>query len=180
MTQFEFIAVLLSIVFGLGLTNLLSGMLRAFFKGELTDTRFAWSLLVGNLLLLNWWLFFRWSDHQVWHFHEFLYLLLWGTVHYLMAVSLYPHDFLDDVSEELQRKFLLGTVIATCVIDVGENAVRGDLFDPWYYLIMILYVVTLSGLPLLIPKPSVMRICGWILAVTMLGWSVVVRSILAS
>ena len=43
MSQFEFIAVLLSIIFGLGLTNLLSGMLRAFFKRELTDTRFAWS-----------------------------------------------------------------------------------------------------------------------------------------
>jgi hypothetical protein len=33
---------------------------------------------------------------------------------------------------------------------------------------------------LVIPKPSVMRASGWILAVSLLGWSVVVRSILAS
>jgi hypothetical protein len=39
MDKFEFVAVLLSIIFGLALTNLLSGMLRAFFKKELTDTR---------------------------------------------------------------------------------------------------------------------------------------------
>ena len=43
---------LLSIIFGLALTNLLSGMLRAFFRRELTDTRIAWTILVGNLLLV--------------------------------------------------------------------------------------------------------------------------------
>ena len=180
MTKFEFIAVLLSIIFGLGLTNLLSGLLQAFYKRELTDTRLAWSILVGTLLLVNWWLLFRWSDHPEWRFHEFLYLVIWATVHYLMAVSLYPYRFLTEYSEELQRKFLLVSVLAAAVLDVGENFVRGNLFDPWYYLLMILYVVTLTTLPLVIPKPSVMRASGWILAVSILCWSVIVRSVLAS
>ena len=90
MSKFEFIAVLLSIIFGLALTNLLSGMLRAFFRRDLTDTRIAWTILVGNLLLVNWWLFFRWSDNEVWHYYEYVYLVGWATVHYLMAVSLFP------------------------------------------------------------------------------------------
>ncbi len=180
MTKFEFIAVLLSIIFGLGLTNLLSGVLQAFYKRELTDTRLAWSILVGNILLVDWWLLFRWSGHSDWRFHEFLYLVIWATVHYLMAVSLYPYKFLTEYSEELQRKFMLSTVIATAVFDVGENFVRGNLFEPWYYLLMILYIVIVTGLPLVIPKPSVMRASGWILAVSMLGWSVIVRSVLAS
>jgi len=29
--------------------------------------------------------FFQWSDHANWRFHEFLYLAMWATVHYLMA-----------------------------------------------------------------------------------------------
>ena len=53
MTKFEFIAVLLSIIFGLGLTNLLSGLLQAYIRRELTDTRLAWSILVANLLLVD-------------------------------------------------------------------------------------------------------------------------------
>lgn len=57
MSNFEFIAVLLSIMFALAIANLLSGMLQAFLKGELTDTRLAWSILVGNVLLLDWWVF---------------------------------------------------------------------------------------------------------------------------
>ena len=180
MSKFEFIAVPLSIIFGLGLANLLSGMLQAFLRRELTDTRIAWSILVGNLLLVDWWLLFRWSDHVDWRFHEFLYLVIWATVHYLMAVSLYPYKFLTEYSEELQRKFVLSSVLAAAVLDVGENFVRGNLFDPWYYLLMILYVVILAALPLVIAKPSIMRACGWILAVSLLVWSVVVRSMLAS
>jgi hypothetical protein len=54
MSNFEFIAVLLSIIFGLAIANLLSGMLQAFLRRELTDTRLAWSILVGNILLVDW------------------------------------------------------------------------------------------------------------------------------
>lgn len=179
MTKFEFIAVLLSIIFGLGLTNLLSGMLQAFFRRELTDTRLAWSIVVGTILLVDWWMLFRWSDHSDWRFHEFLYLVAWSTVHYLMAASLYPYKLLTEHSEELQRKFILASVLSMTVLDVGEKVVLGTLFEPWYYLIMILYMVVLAALPLVIPKPSVMRACGWILAAGLLVWSVIVRSVLA-
>ena len=180
MSKFEFIAVLLSIIFGLGLTNLLSGILQAFFRRELTDTRIAWSIFVGNLLLVNWWLLFRWSDHVDWRFHEFLYLALWATVHYLMAVSLNPYKFLSEYSDELQRKFVIVSFLATAALDIGENYVRGNLFEPWYYLLMISYFVIFAVLPLVISKPWVMRVSGWIMAVSLLIWSVVVRSVLAS
>jgi hypothetical protein len=180
MSKFEFIAVLLSIIFGLGLTNLLSGMLQAFLRRELTDTRVAWSILIGNILLLNWWLFFRWSDHVVWRFHEFLYLTIWATVHYLMAVSLYPLKLLPGYSEELQRKFVLGSVLVMTAMDIGENYIRDSLFDPWYYLLLMLYISVLTTLPLLISKPWVMRASGWILAISVLIWSVVVRSLLVT
>ena len=180
MSRFEFITVLISIMFGLGLANLCSGMLQAFLRRELTDTRIAWSIFIGNLLLVNWWVLFRWSDHVEWRFHEFLYLILWATVHYMMAVSVYPYKVLTEYSEELQRKFVLVSVLAAAALDVGENIVRGNLFDPWYYLIFVSYVVILTVLPLVIAKPWVMRASGWILAVTLLIWSVLVRSVLAS
>ena len=180
MTEFEFIAVLLSIIFGLGLANLLSGMLQAFLKRELTDTRLAWSIVVGTIVLLDWWMLFRWNDHSDWRFHEFLYLVAWSTVHYLMAVSLFPYRFLTEYSEELQRKFLLSSVLATVALDIGEKIVRGKLFEPWYYLILMLFVAVLTALPLAIPKTSVMRACGWLLAVCLLAWSLIERSDLAS
>jgi hypothetical protein len=179
MSSFEFIAVLLSIIFALAIANLLSGMLQAFLRRELTDTRLAWSIIVGNLLLLDWWVFFGWSDHTDWRFHEFLYLAIWATLHYLMAVSLYPYQFLTEISEELQRKSVLASIIALGILDIGEKIVRGDLFEPWFYLLMILYVMALATAPLVSTRPWVMRASGWVLAASMLTWSVVVRGVLA-
>ena len=179
MSNFEFIAVLLSIIFALAIANLLSGMLQAFLKGELTDTRLAWSILVGNILLLDWWVFFAWNDHTDWRFHEFLYLAVWATFHYVMAVSLYPYQFLTEYSEKLQRKSVLTSLLVLAALDVGENIVRGDIFEPWYYLLLVLYVVTLAAAPLVFDRPWVMRASGWVLAVSMLTWSVVVRGVLA-
>ena len=94
--KFEFIAVLISIVFGVAMTNLLSGMLRSYFKRDLSNTRLAWSLAVGIVLVANWWGFFRWSDNPEWTFPQFLFLVFWSTTHYLLAVSIYPYEFLDD------------------------------------------------------------------------------------
>ncbi len=98
----------------------------------------------------------------------------------MMAVSLYPYKFMNEYSGELQRKFVLVSFLATAALDVGDNFVRGNLFEPWYYLLMISYLVILAVLPLVILKPWVMRVSGWTLAVSLLIWSVVVRSVLAS
>jgi len=179
-STFEFIAVLLSIIFGLAIANLLSGMVQALFRGELTDTRLAWSILVGNILLVNWWVFFQWSDHANWRFHEFLYLAIWATVHYLMAVALYPYNFLTDYSEKLQQKVVLVTLLVAVTLDCGEKVIRGDFFDPWYLPLFYVYFVVLVTLPLIFAKPWIMRISGWVLAISTLAWSVIARSVLAS
>lgn len=180
MSNFEFIAVLLSIIFALAIANLLSGMLQAFLKGELTDTRLAWSILVGNVLLLDWWVFFGWSDHADWRFHEFLYLAIWATFHYLMAVSLYPYQFLTEYSEKLQRKSVLVSFIVLVLLDIGEKVVGDSLFEPWYYLLMTLYIMLLLGTALVFDRPWIMRVVGWVLAISMLTWSIVVRGVLAN
>ncbi len=180
MNEFEFIAILLSIIFGLALTNLLSGMLRAFFMKELDDTRLAWSMTIGMVLLINWWGFFRWSDNEQWQFAEFLLLVLWATSHYLLAVSIYPYDFLDHYTEALRRKFLLSAMLAIVVIDVGETIMRGELFTPWYYLIFIGYLATVVIVTMLIRTPMAMRISGWLLFGSILTWSAAVRNILSS
>ena len=180
MSTFEFIAVLLSIIFGLAIANLLSGIVQALFRGELTGTRLAWSILVGNILLVNWWVFFQWSDHAYWRFHEFLYLAIWATVHYLMAVALYPYNFLTEYSEKLQQKFVLIVLLAAVALDSGEKIIRGDFFDPWYLPLFYLHVVVFVTLPLIFAKPWIMRISGWVLAISTLAWSVDARSVLAN
>ena len=180
MDKFEFIAVLVSIVFGVAITNLLSGILRSYFKRDLSSTRLAWSLAVGMVLVANWWGFFRWSDNSVWTFPQFLFLVFWSTTHYLLAVSIYPYEFLDEYSEEMQRKFLLWTMLIVLVADLAENAVRGGLFSPWYYPVFIASIGCLTVAPLLWKNRLVMHFAGWIFFVAVISWMTIVRSVLAS
>ena len=180
MDKFEFVAVLVSIVFGVAITNLLSGMLRSYFQRDLSNTRLAWSLAVGMVLVANWWGFFRWSDNPEWAFPEFLFLVFWSTTHYLLAVSIYPYVFLDEFSEEMQRKFFLRAMLVVLIADLAENAVRGELFSPWYYPVFVASLFALAVAPLVWKNPTVMRIAGWTFFCAVISWMTIVRGVLAS
>ena len=180
MDTFEFVAVLVSIIFGVAITNLLSGMLRSYFQRDFSNTRLAWSLAVGMVLVANWWGFFRWSDNPEWAFPQFLFLVFWSTTHYLLAVSIYPYEFLDEYSEEMQRTFLLRAMLVMLVADLAENAVRGELFSPWYYPVFIASLCVLALAPLFWKNPAVMRIAGWLFFLAVVSWMTIVRGVLAS
>lgn len=180
MEKFEFVVVLLSIIFGLGMANLLSGMVRAFFLNELTNVRLAWSLAAGLAVLINWWGLFRWSEHAPWLFIEYLYLTLWATAHYLLAVSLYPYDFLESYTEDLRRKFFLGVFMTAIVIDIGEALYRGEFFQPWYFPLLYLALMALLMLSWFVPRPKVLSMAGWTFFTLILFFAVIVRSILGT
>ena len=57
MQEFEFIAVLLSIIFGLGITNLLAGMVRSLLHRQLDQWKMVWTQTVGLQRLVAWYLF---------------------------------------------------------------------------------------------------------------------------
>ena len=97
-----------------------------------------------------------------------------------MAVALYPYNFLTNYSEKLQQKFVLMVLLVAVAMDCGEKIIRGDIFDPWYLPLFYLYFVVLVTLPLIFASPWIMRISGWVLAISTLAWSVVARSVLAS
>ena len=91
--EFQYLAVLLSIVLGLGLTQLLTGV------GRLVQVRGRvrpyWPPLVwvGLLLLIHvqsWWAMFELRTHQGWTFLQFLVVLLTPICLYLMAALALP------------------------------------------------------------------------------------------
>jgi hypothetical protein len=94
-------------------------------------------------------------------------------------VSIYPYEFLDEYSEEMQRKFLLWAILMVLAADVAENSVRGALFSPWYYPVFIGSLAVLSSAPLLWKNPLVMHAAGWVFFVAVISWMTIVRGVLA-
>jgi hypothetical protein len=65
MNEFEFLAVFISIVVGLGVTHILMGLARIIHaRGQqpVSTLHMVWTINVLLILLLNWWVLFLWSD----------------------------------------------------------------------------------------------------------------------
>ena len=67
MSSFEFIAALMSIIVGLGVTNLLAGAGRAFYRRKenpLDEVHLVLTIATLLLLVLQWWVTFRWTPRS--------------------------------------------------------------------------------------------------------------------
>src|SRR6266536_2660573 len=137
MSSFEFIAALMSIIIGLAVTNLLAGAGRAFYRRKespLDAVHIVLTVATLLLLVLQWWVTFRWNTELNWTFDKFLVLTAWTVTLYLLTVFLYPPDLSE--AEEHQGRFernrsgYYSTFIAMCLLDIAQTAVHGELFQP--------------------------------------------------
>ena len=94
MSRFEFIFVLISIVVGLALTQLLSGVTRSLrhSKQDVDISHVLFSL--GTIALLHgvWWSSYRWGDLQTWSFLEYSLVFVYVSMFYVMAEILHPRN----------------------------------------------------------------------------------------
>jgi hypothetical protein len=178
MSEFEFLAVLLSIVFGLALTQLLSGAMRLFYEERIDDVHLAWALVVALALIINWWGFFQWSDVGQWRFELYAFLMLWATTHYILAASLFPVDSASGVDPERQRRVFLVAFLAVLGVDAIEAGVRGVLFSPWYYLPGVASWAFAASVALIARQRRIERWAAWYTFLSILFFALLARRLL--
>jgi hypothetical protein len=74
MSSFEFIVTLMSIIIGLGVTNLLGGAGRPLYRRKENPIDEVHIVLTGAtllLLVLQWWVTFKWNIEINWSFDSF-------------------------------------------------------------------------------------------------------------
>lgn len=178
MSTFEFIAVFVAIIFGLSLTQILSGAVFLLQRKALGMNHLGWTLFVLHVLVLNWWTFFPWSTNPSWEFEEFFAVLVWALAHYAMASALCPSRSLEGYSFEERRSSVLWAFIAAATLDMVQMSVRGDLFDPWYYSIFVIFLIAAASVGLLTRREAVHQVIPWLLILTMFLWSMIERRVL--
>ena len=185
MNEFEFLAVFISIVVGLGVTHILLGLARIIHARDqqpVSSLHMVWTINVLLILLLNWWVLFLWADFLAWSFDIYLLLIGWGISLYMMAVVIYPPDIQRgdsyDAIFEKNRKWLFGTFVTFVLLDIAQTAVRGQLFQPKIYLPFVLHYVVLAIIGIFVPNRRYQAFFGWYMLVTLSLWSLVVRRFL--
>ena len=131
------------------------------------------------MLVLNWWVIFTWRGHADWSFEEFLVLVFWAISHYLLAITLYPPEESGYTDVEPHRRWFLWAFVGMGLLDMGQTAMRGDLFRPWYYLPFVLQYMVIALIAIFVRSPIVQRIVSWWFLVSVVTWALVVRRFLA-
>jgi hypothetical protein len=187
MSSFEFIVALMSIIIGLGVTNLLAGAGRAFYRrrqNPIDEVHIVFTAATLLLLVLQWWVTFKWNTQVNWSFDEFLVLIVWTISLYMLTVFLYPPDLSE--GEEHGDRFhrnrtgYYSTFVAMCLLDITQTAIRGDVFHPVWYLPFVSQYALLASAGLIARRRGYNRFFAWYLLSTLLIWALVVRRYLVS
>jgi hypothetical protein len=95
MSPFEFITVLISIILGLGITTILTGVaerIKHFHSTKLYAPYVIWISIVFVLHIYEWWNSFTLRSIEVWSLPMFLFILLYPIVLYVLAHLLFPSN----------------------------------------------------------------------------------------
>lgn len=168
MSQFEFIFVLISIVAGLALTRLLSGLTQSFQRRErkLDLAHILFSLGTILLLFSIWWNSFRWEEREVWTYLEYSLLCVYMSMFYAMAAILHPLNSqfvprFDDIRAPFYVVFILYGFVEFLVVYVRDGSLALD-----YLIIGQLYL--LAGIGIFIRKTRFDQLfAAWTLFVTL-------------
>jgi hypothetical protein len=186
MSEFEYVAVLVSVILGLGIAHLLAGVAQMIHRRgryKVDAAHLLWTGATFWTLVLNWWVFFQSRTFEGWSFDVFLIVIVWAVAYFLMAVVLYPPDIAEDEDYarifERNRTWFLSLFVASVFVDIALTAVRGDLLDPPTYLPFVLHLAILGVLGIVIKSRRFqVFLAGYVLAIALV-WSLVVRRLLA-
>lgn len=130
--QFAYLSVLISIIIGLGITHLLTGVGRFLGGSDVPRVFGVHVVWTVNILLYQaffWWFTFKWADLETWTFGLFLFVLAYAILLYLLAVILYPvglpagFDFRGHFYR--RRRWFFSVLAFLSLVDVVDTVLKG-------------------------------------------------------
>jgi hypothetical protein len=128
---FDYLAVLISVVLGLAVTHVLTGISGAINRRHrvpLDWVQLFWGLNVLAYVLAVWWGMYWWKHLAVWTVQEFAFLTSYAIVLFLMASALFPGEVGRSEAEQAtflrNRQWFFGLLLAAHIIDIPETAAK--------------------------------------------------------
>lgn len=155
MDEFNYLAVLISIILGLGITQLLTGLGKLI--NSRANVRWYWPVAAwtGFLLLIHiqtWWAMFGLRNHKEWDFLAFLIVLLQPILLYLLAALVLPDVTAQTPMADLRanyyahsRWFFSLAISVVAVSLLRDVILEGKLPDSLNTSIQVLFFVLGAG-----------------------------------
>lgn len=140
MSPFEFVTVLISIILGLGITQIMSGiadLIHQWEKVKLYWPHLLWVMLVFILHVQEWWLVYELKSVTVWRLPYFLFQVLYPISLFILARILFPLQS-DEHSTDMKqfylhnyRKFFVMVMILSVLSALENIFVHGLGLEGW-------------------------------------------------
>lgn len=152
---FEYVTVLISIILGMGITQIVSGFAQIIHRWEQTKIYLPHLILIILLFVIHiqeWWVTYDLRTYQFWRLPVFLFIILYPVVLYILARILFPIrwprggvDLKKFYFENYRRIYLF--IIVSAVLAIIDNVFIGGyaLSDQpaQFTLIVLLTIVIL-------------------------------------
>ena len=149
MTPFDYVSVLISIILGLGITQIMTGvadLVHQWEKVRLYWPHLLWIVLVFVLHIQEWWItYLTLRGFETWRLPTFLFFILYPVNLFILARILFPFNFEEGIIDLKRfyyanfRKFFLCVMILN-VLSVIANVIV-DGFNPDQLVIVALFVM---------------------------------------
>ncbi len=150
MTPFEFVTVLISIILGLGITQIMSGIadqIHQWDKVKLYWPHMLWVVLVFVLHVQQWWLTYELRFITSWRLPFFLFEILYPINLFILARILFPSGG-EETSHDLKkfyfqnyRKFFIMVMILSALSAIENIVIYGLGVEGW-----LVNTILLAGL----------------------------------
>lgn len=172
MDQFLHIKSIIAIILGLGLTHLITGSV--FFiqhpgRKKFYVIHFMWVIYVFLLIIHFWWWEINLKLIVHWNFADYIFLILYILLYFLLCAILYPDDLKDYKGYEdyfFSRKNWFFSILIVCFLaDIVDTAIKGgDYFiqNQFASVFRTISHVTLSLLAIFISNKKFHAVLGLI------------------
>ena len=132
MEVFEYIAVLTSIIIGLGLARLLGGFTRLVQQpeqGGIYWVHLCWVLYMFLTTVFWWWWEFNLNSVEAWTFSLYSFVLSYAVIVYLLCAFLFPTNFADYGGAKgyffSKSKWFFGILVLFNIADLCDTLLKG-------------------------------------------------------
>jgi len=134
MTPFEYVIVLISVILGLGITTILTGvaeLIKHTGSVKFFTPYIIWIILIFVLHIQDWWVSYQYKKVDVWTLQSFLLVMMYPINLYILAHLLFPKEMSKDFSSKQfyldhYPRLFIGAIILV-IISVIHNVVIDHL-----------------------------------------------------
>ncbi len=151
MTPFEYVSVLISIVLGLGITQIVSGLadiIHRWNRVKLYWPHLLWIVFIFFLHIQEWWVLYDLRTLTEWKLPTFLFIILYPINLFVLARILFPNAGADSGTDfkefyfENFRKFFVWAVIL-----IALSMIDNLLFNGYSWMDQPVHIFLLIALP---------------------------------